>query len=173
MYRRNCIVLSILFLACMQVSAQSDYGMGTSPFESSPAQKKERMPRPPDIYVQKIAQYFNVKEEEVARLWNRGYGRNELIKLLLIMQKSRQKLRDLARMRDKHEKLSKIAAKYDLDYDALLGEAIAVRETIDRRVSDGVPKADLSVSSGNATVSNGTVENTTAGTSTSTEKNHE
>jgi hypothetical protein len=123
-------------------------GDGVTPLESAPDQKKEKILRPPDVYVEKIAEYFNAKANDVIRLWYKGYGRNELIKLLLIMQKSHRKVRELESMRDKNEELSKIAAKYNLDYEAILAEAIEVRRTIDRRISDRVPKASLQISTG-------------------------
>lgn len=136
-----------MFLASTAaIYAQSDYGDGVSPLETAPERKEEKVLRPPDVYVEKIAEHFNARQDDVIRLWYKGYGRNELIKLFLITRKSHRKIRELESMRDKNEELSKIAAKYNLDYDAILAEAIEVRKAIDRRISDRVPKASLHIS---------------------------
>lgn len=117
------------------IFAQADVGIGVSPWDNTTQPTDKKKPRPSDPYVKYISKYFNQKDEDLQKLWNRGYGRNELIKLLLITRKAGKELKETVRQRDKDTKLSKISEQYKIDYNQILAEASGVRKEIDYEVS--------------------------------------
>ena len=97
------------------------------------SRKKEKDKRP-DKFIWETGQFFGMKTDELVKLWNHGYGRNELIKILLMSRYSKKDLNEIVKLRDKNTKLAKIAEKYGLDYEKILDEAAKVRSDIDFRV---------------------------------------
>ncbi|MBN1622092.1 MAG: hypothetical protein JW871_05835 [Endomicrobiales bacterium] len=129
------LILLTPFMLCVSfvyLHAEVGVGVGVSPWSASPRKKREE--KKADIYVKLIAKQFNAKEEEVEKLWKKGYGRNEIIKLLTLQQKSNHDLKDLIKQRDKNIKLSRMAEKYKVDYPGLLKEAETTRKKIDYQV---------------------------------------
>jgi hypothetical protein len=117
------------------VFAQADVGIGVSPWDNSTQSTDKKKPRPSDPYVRYLSKYFNQKDEDLQKLWSRGYGRNELIKLLLITKKSGKDLKESVRQRDKDTKLSRISEQYKIDYHQILTEAVTIRKEIDYEVA--------------------------------------
>jgi hypothetical protein len=116
--------------------AQTEFGagLGFEPWDGSPYRKKEKDNKP-DRFLLATAEYFQLADSgELVKLRNRGYGRNELIKLLLLSRDSKQELKDIVKLRDKFTTLAKISEKYQVDYDKMLDNAAAARKEIDYRV---------------------------------------
>ncbi|MHB9155208.1 MAG: hypothetical protein ACYC5N_05875 [Endomicrobiales bacterium] len=146
---RVFVFILIAPLSVLPAYGQSGAGTGldASPFDTYPG-KKDQKSKPTDIYVKKIAARFERREDDIARLWHRGYGRNEIIKVLLIAAKSGKELREIVRQRDRGAKLSALAEKYGLDYAGIMQEAAAIRAELDERIAGAVPGADAPVSTG-------------------------
>lgn len=142
------IFTSFLIMHFSVISLNSDTqfgtGVGISPWDTS-APKKRKRPKTTDTYVKVIAKYFKMNEDNLARLWRRGYGRNELIKLILISQRGGQEFKKLIKQRDKNIKLSRMAEKYKVDYTQILEDASRVRKEIDYEVSITTPTVSQSV----------------------------
>lgn len=92
--------------------------------------------KPADIYVKAISKYFNVDENELTKLWARGFGRNELIKIILSSIKSGKEINEIVKDRDKNGlKYFYIAEKYKFDFNSLLIEAAEIRKKIDNDIN--------------------------------------
>ncbi|MFH1369160.1 MAG: hypothetical protein ABII64_08545 [Elusimicrobiota bacterium] len=118
------------------LSAESEFGAGVgfSPWDGSYYQKKDRT-AVPDKFIRAAAIHFGISETDLAKLWYRGYGRNELIKVILISRDAKQELKDVVKLRDKNMKYAKIAEKYTLDYYKFTADAESARKEIDYEVS--------------------------------------
>lgn len=130
------IVLSFL-IAALSISfacAEVDMGVGFSPWDNYPYQKRQKTTRP-DKFIRSAALYFGISETELVKLWNKGYGRNELIKLVLMSRESKQELPEIVKLREKNMRYVKIAEKYTVDYPKFSSEAETARKDIDYRVS--------------------------------------
>jgi hypothetical protein len=127
-----CTLLSFL---PVRSAAQGDagLGLGLSP-DALQLEKKNKRLKPVDPFTITLARHFGQQQEDIAKLAARGYGRNELIKLLLISRKSGTDLRAVVRARERKMRLSAIAAQHNVDYATLLSEAETVRRQIDFEV---------------------------------------
>jgi len=143
-------------LLCLPTCLSADIGtgIGISPGDSTPNFRREKKIRPIEPFIKVLAKQFHREVSELGALSARGYGRNELIKLLLMAQKSGKDLKDLVKLRDKNTRLSAMADMYHLDYPELLSEAESVRKDIDFKVPDSTgtiaaprPGSGVSVSS--------------------------
>lgn len=132
---------SQLFLAALIISSSlpvfSDVGSdiggeGISSWDL--AEKKEKKVKQPDAFIMTLAHRYSIKQTDLARLWARGYGRNELIKLILISKASGKSLRDIVQEREKEMKLRDIARKYGVNYSSVTLLAVDVRKEIDSLV---------------------------------------
>jgi len=157
-------ILSFLLLLPLSAGAEVGAGMGLSPWDGGPAQKKEKQPRPPDAFIKLLAERFGQKQDDLALFWNHGYGRNELIKMLLISRQANKDIKELVRKRDKGTRLSRMAEEYRLDYAAILNETKTIRKELDYQVL---------VSTTAAAVSAGTAIKYTSSISTPTVTNKE
>jgi hypothetical protein len=159
-------LLGVLALAGV-VRAQVGVGVGTD-FTGldTGLEKKDKIPRMPDPCVEALAQRYCIDRIELNKLWFRGYGRNELIKLVLIGKKSGKPLKDLVRLRDKNTRFSDIARKFDIDYPALVVETAAVRKELDYEVAASTPMEALN---GRIHYSSATTVSPSASTSTPVE----
>jgi hypothetical protein len=125
-----------LFILFPHAHAATDVGvgLGLSPMDSSQLYHKDKKLKPVDPFIRVLARHFNQQENHIMKLSARGFGRNELVKLLLICSKSGKDIKEIVRQRDHNDKLSEIAARYTIDYPALLTEAETVRRQIDFEV---------------------------------------
>ncbi|OGS19549.1 MAG: hypothetical protein A3J83_02610 [Elusimicrobia bacterium RIFOXYA2_FULL_40_6] len=85
-----------------------------------------------DPLIEKISFSFKQDSEKLHSLWYRGYGYMELIKLCLISQKSFTRIDELTTLRDKNEKISKIAEKYKLNYRAIYKESYEIKNSLEK-----------------------------------------
>ena len=133
MFSCSLTLFSLIFsisIACADI----DGSVGLTPWDGSPYRKKEKS-LTPDMFLRVSALHFGMSETELVKLWNRGYGRNELIKLVLLSRESKQELSAIAKVRDKNTKFAKIAEKYNVDYAKLTNDAAALRKDIDYKIS--------------------------------------
>lgn len=129
------LLFIISFILTVPVSAEFDSGIGASPWDTTaPALKKEKQLKPADNFIKVTAKYLNQSQGELNALWNRGYGRNEIIKLILISRKSSKPLAELIKDRDKKMKLSRLCEKNGINYTEILSEAVNARKEIDIQV---------------------------------------
>lgn len=133
---RFAALIVLAFLSVIPAAAETDFGAGVGfdPWDGAPYRKKEKDYRP-DRFLMATAEYFNLADTgELVKLRNRGYGRNEMIKMLAVSRDSKQDLKDIVKLRDKFTTLAKISEKYGVDYEKMLSEAAAARKEIDFRV---------------------------------------
>jgi hypothetical protein len=129
-----CLLCLVLFTVRGNSQGDLGAGVGLSPWDTTQQEKKQKQVQVADPFIKALARRFNASEDELTRLWYRGYGRNELIKLLLISREAGKPFRQVARDRERKERLSKIAGKYSIDYASLLDEAARVRNDLDIEV---------------------------------------
>ena len=136
--------LSFLVVILTFLLTFTDYGYpaagsvvdtGLSPSNHLQTDNNDKSPMPQDPYVKTIAARFGADAAELEKLWRRGYGRNELIKLLVISLKSKTPLNDLVKDREKKARLSELCGKYGLSYRDLLAEAASIRKEIDTKAA--------------------------------------
>jgi hypothetical protein len=135
---RTGILVAVFFvlapLFARRAAADVGVGAGVSPWDSTDSFKKEKKIKPVDPYVPVMARYFNQKAGELEKLSARGYGRNELVKILLVARKSGKDLREIVRLRDHNTRISAIARQFKLDYPSILAEARSIRADLDFQV---------------------------------------
>ncbi len=129
-----------LFIAG-RARAEMGAGAGLSPWDTG-SKKKEKQAKTADTFIRVLTDRFQLKLEDMEKLWAKGYGRNELIKLILISAHTNKELKEVQRKRERGVKFSRIAEEYKLDYPALLEEAKAVRREIDYKISTSTPAAN-------------------------------
>ena len=132
-YWISSLVLVVLISLPVLSEVGGDFGReGISSWDLS--EKKEKTVKKPDAFIVCLARYFFIKEADLARLWARGYGRNELIKLILISKSSGKSVREIVREREKETKLRDISRKYGVDYSSITLHAADIRMEIDSMV---------------------------------------
>lgn len=112
-----------------------DAGVGFSPWDSAYRSDRNKREQPGDPFIKLIAARFGHDEAELMKLWHKGYGRNELIKLLVISAKSGVPFKEIVRSRDKNVKLSKICEINRINYKDVLKEAAAARKDLDSKTA--------------------------------------
>ena len=150
----TAVIATFCLFTILPVTGSAEVGVG---MELSPSglvrKKKEKKPRNPDAFIKTLAGYFNQGEASMAKLHHRGYGRNELIKMLVITTKSGKDFTEIVKLRDKKKKLSEIAETYGLDYTQVLLEAAETRKKIDYQASLFALPVGASVEVSSGTVS--------------------
>ena len=132
MKRTVVIILAALLCLAQPCFAEVDFGAGVDFSTWGPyGEKRDKKDRPTEPFIAALAQHFKCDRNELMKLWYRGYGRNELIKLLLISGRSGKDLKELVKQRDKGEKLSGLAKKYAVDWDQVVAETQVLRKEID------------------------------------------
>jgi len=105
---------------------QIDVGVGFSP--TPPIEKSVEEGKNP--FLTELAERFSVKEKELDKLYNRGYGYSELIKIILIAKKIDKSLEEIVKEREKGKKISKIAEEYKLNYQKIHLESLKIKGEI-------------------------------------------
>ncbi len=85
---------------------------------------KEKKPAEP--FVQALARKSGVEEELLTKTIANGFGRTELIRLILISKKSKKPLEELIKEREKGTRLAKIAESANLNNKEIRKEANAL-----------------------------------------------
>lgn len=126
----------IIFSLTVPLWSQSvDYGIGIDFTGQSFSQLGKTRPQK-DAYLTKIAEYFGEDGKDLEKLWSRGYGRRELIRLLLISQNAKIPLKELIALRDKKKTLSDISKKYMVDYMVIISSSEIIYQNLLTRTTD-------------------------------------
>ena len=125
------LIFSFFLFPFSFLFAQVDFGVGIdfTPKTSEKASKQEKEQK--NYFIERIALKFNQNYEKLHRLYQRGYGYIELLKLILISEKSKKELDEIIKYRDKKDKISKIASMYGLNYKEIYLEAYRIRSELE------------------------------------------
>ena len=105
----------------------------TAPMNERKTDDKNQKPlKNPFVYY--FCEHYNADYAEIRNLQLAGYGRKELITLMLIAQDSKTPLAQVANKRKKLTPLKKIAENYKLDYDALRAQALSDKTSIETAI---------------------------------------
>lgn len=120
-----------------RLHAQVDFGVGIDftpgAFERTEKTKKE--PEQKNELIERISVRFNQNYDQLHKLHLQGYGYNELIKLLLIADKSKKSIEEIVKSRDKKDKIAKIATSYGLNYKEIYFEAHIIRTELEQETT--------------------------------------
>lgn len=108
-------------------------GVGVEFSPSPPVKKKEEKKikkKVENFFIFELAERFSLEEKKLNKLYNRGYGYLELIKIILIAKKADKPLEEIVKKRDKGKKMRKIAEEYQLDYQKIHLEALKIKDEI-------------------------------------------
>lgn len=83
-----------------------------------------------DPFILAIAHEFTVEPADLQRLHNRGYGRTELISLLIIARDAAVPLADVVTLRDQKTRIAAIADTYHLAFPAVMMETEQIYRTV-------------------------------------------
>jgi len=92
----------------------------------SPTEKKQK-----DPFVLVLAKKFAVEEHVLSQAVDKGFGRTELIRLILIAQKSGKNLDDVLKERENGARLAKIAQNHNQDNAKIRKEALALLKELE------------------------------------------
>jgi len=112
-----------------------DYGIGIN-FTGVDYQPLEKIHPQKDVYLTKIAEYFGEDINNLEKLWARGYGRRELIRLLLISQNAKISLKEVVALRDKKKSLMDISKKYAVDYTVITSSGEMIYQKLLTKTTD-------------------------------------
>jgi len=142
---KQFFILILCMLAALEAGADVGVSAGISPLDDYSLRREKQLVRPADAFVKALAKHLEQNQDELTGLWNRGYGRNEMIKLILISKRSGVALKDITKQRDKGVKLLQLCEKYSINYADLLGEAKIVRTKVDVRARSFEPEIHYGV----------------------------
>jgi hypothetical protein len=126
--RFPAVILFALFLSCASLSAQIDL-YSFPELESKP---KVEEPKPVNPFLKTLAKKMDVPEQLLALAAEKGMGRMELIRLILISKKSGKPLTDLIQQREKLTRFAKIASQTNVDNGAIKKEARTLLKQIEK-----------------------------------------
>ncbi|MDI6641770.1 MAG: hypothetical protein QME68_05610, partial [Elusimicrobiota bacterium] len=118
--------------------AQVEFGIGVDfiPYPAERAEKAKKVPELKNDFIEKISIRFNQNYDKLYLLYRRGYGYTELIKLLLITEKSGKALDEIVKIREKKEKISKIATSLGLDYKEIYFESYKIKTELESSTTE-------------------------------------
>jgi hypothetical protein len=87
-----------------------------------------------DAYTQAIAAHFGKDPQQIARLFTNGYGRSELITMIIISNSANIDLLNVVRMRKHGARFSAICAQMKIEWPLVEAQSQAVRAEIDNSV---------------------------------------
>ena len=93
--------------------------------------KRTKQKRALEPFVEALSKRVNVSDSTLMNAMERGFGRSELIRLILISKKSGKSLPDLLQEREKGTSLKKISESAKLDNKALRKEALAMLKELE------------------------------------------
>lgn len=124
-------MIIILFVFYMFGATQEvEFGFG---FEIIPSTEVKRIEREPikDGFMEKIAKRFEMNLEELNKLRDNGYGRFELIRMILISTESGKNFEEIVNMRKKM-KLKNIAKELKINYKFIYFLARRIKQELER-----------------------------------------
>jgi hypothetical protein len=136
---------SILFLSAAllfsaagaALSQPVDFGVGVDFAPGSGGEEvKKSTAVVRSVLVDRIAAKLNKDPIKLQKLWRRGYGYVELIKLSLISNESGQPFETIIEQREKNNKLSSIVKKYQLNYSGIFRRSYEIKSELEAEVTD-------------------------------------
>ncbi len=88
-----------------------------------------------DAYTRAIADHFDKDPAQIGRLFANGYGRSELITLILISKAANVDLLDVIVMRKHGKKFSEICPAFKVDWNLIQARSLEERNKIDAIVT--------------------------------------
>jgi len=128
------VLTSTILIYSFSFSQQFDFGVGIdfSQYSYSETKKqKEEKKLPPDPLIEQISKKFGQDTEKMNNLFRRGYGYIELIKILMIVKESGKDVEEIIKLREKNQKLSEIAKKFNLDYENIYNSAYQIKSEVE------------------------------------------
>lgn len=138
------ILLSTLFVtltAAASLPAQSDL-YSFPKIEEEKIKVKEAPP--PDPFVQALSKRFDLPDSLLTEYVQKGFGRAELLRLILVSKKADKPLPDLLKDRAKGTRLAKITESAGLDNRAVRREALDLLKELqkeEKRIREQVQKS--------------------------------
>lgn len=130
---RTVIVLFAAYFLGSGINALAQYmGVGYSPYDAGMMQKKLENEKLKDPFIKGIAYKFDMNANDLYRLQERGYGRLELIRILLIARKADIPYGKLLEPRDRSVTLQRIAKKNNIDYKSIYEESYGIKSELER-----------------------------------------
>ncbi|MBI2070426.1 MAG: hypothetical protein HYT79_07450 [Elusimicrobia bacterium] len=142
-------ILAALFVCANHARAQYDFQMGVGPGMDDPYSKKDStgptLP-PIDPYAQALTQeltktkatdYWSIiaistgnPAQDLSMYMRRGFGRAEIISLLMIAEGGKQPLKELAQKRVRGARLREMATEYQLPYEKIRVDSLQLRKKL-------------------------------------------
>lgn len=123
------IIFLSVFLFSASLFAQSElYAFPEVDFSKPKAEEL----KPVDPFIKTLAKKMDVPEQILAEAAQKGMGRMELIRLILISKKSGKPLTDLIQQREKLTRFAKIASQTNVDNGAIKKEARTLLKQIEK-----------------------------------------
>lgn len=136
--RRLLVIFFVLFLTS-NTCLMGQVGMGvdlTPSFSGSESKKKSKKKRLKNPFVFHFCKIFDQDYLKIRKLQKKGYGRLELIKVILISRKAQVPLKDIIKDRDKLIPLKKIAKKHKINYRKLRVESAQYKKEIEKKIKE-------------------------------------
>ena len=127
--RFSAIVFLAVFLSRVPLSAQNELYSFPEVESSKP---KAEEPKPVDPFLKTLAKKMDAPEQLLAEAAEKGMGRMELIRLILISKKSGRLLPDLIQQREKLVRFAKIASAAKVDNGAVKKEARTLLKQLEK-----------------------------------------
>jgi len=129
------LILSILFIfftGAIGSSAQAQSELYSFPNITDIKTQKNKKKKVAAPFVQALAKKMGVPEEVLTETIAKGFGRTELIRLILVSQKSKKNLEELIQEREKGTRLAKISKSANLNNRAIRKEANEILDELEK-----------------------------------------
>ncbi|MFH1282313.1 MAG: hypothetical protein ABII27_01455 [bacterium] len=113
----------VIFLIPTYACAQAGIGMEVQPGNYISSEKNKNENRKIDPFIVEVSKKFNMDKLELMDLADIGYGRSEIITLILIADKSGTEFKKIIKLRNERTSLKKLAERYSIPYSVVRGEA--------------------------------------------------
>lgn len=97
-----------------------------------------------DPFLRVLVQRFSSDEKLLNEAVSKGFGRRELVRLILMAKKSGKSLEELMKEREKGTRLKKIAESLKLDHSSIRQEALAISKEIENDLEKRKKEKSLS-----------------------------
>jgi hypothetical protein len=125
------ILAASLFFAAAHAYAEAGVGLGLIPGSGFGSDDKKNDKKKAEPFIAELAAAMSADGPKLEETHKNGYGRTEMITIILISKKSGAGIDEVMKYRHKLMPLAEIAAKYNLPYDSLKQEAIEVKKQIE------------------------------------------
>lgn len=132
------------FILCLWPAlpcAQVGVGLDLTPSMTGTRKGKKKKKKLKNPYVYHLTRHLELDYIEIRKLQKKGYGRIELIKVILIAQKADVPLKDIIKKRDKLIRLKTISEEYKVNYTDIRRESKRIRAEIETNIKE-IPVTD-------------------------------